>query len=109
MNKSIKLKGGQIAVQALSREKTKHVFGLIGSATMEIFDALYHERDIKFIMKKLENLSDYLFNVLNMNLNYSSLVFFFYLSENIQTNINYIYYIRLINILYIKCILLLYI
>ena len=49
MSKSSKLKGGQAAVQALKKEKTKHVFGLIGSATMEIFDALYHEKDIKFI------------------------------------------------------------
>ena len=49
MSKSKKLKGGQVAVQALKKERTKHVFGLIGSATMEIFDALYHEKDIKFI------------------------------------------------------------
>ena len=49
MSKSNKLKGGQAAIQALKREKTKHVFGLIGSATMEMFDALYHEKDIKFI------------------------------------------------------------
>ena len=49
MKKSIKLKGGQATVQALKKEKTKHLFGLIGSATMEIFDALYHEKDIKFI------------------------------------------------------------
>ena len=49
MSKSSKLKGGQAAVQALKKEKTKHVFGLIGSATMEMFDALYHEKDIKFI------------------------------------------------------------
>ena len=49
MSKSIKLKGGQAVVQALKKEKTRHVFGLIGSATMEIFDALYHEKDIKFI------------------------------------------------------------
>ena len=49
MNKSHKLKGGQAAVQALKKEKTKHVFGLIGSAAMEMFDALYHEKDIKFI------------------------------------------------------------
>ena len=49
MSKSNKLKGGQVAIQALKREKTKHVFGLIGSATMEMFDALYHEKDIKFI------------------------------------------------------------
>jgi len=49
VSKSDKLKGGQAAVQALKKEKTKHVFGLIGSATIEIFDALYHEKDIKFI------------------------------------------------------------
>ncbi len=49
MSKSFNLKGGQAAVQALKKEKTKHVFGLIGSATMEMFDALYHEKDIKFI------------------------------------------------------------
>jgi len=49
VNKSHKLKGGQAAVQALKKEKTKHVFGLIGSAAIEIFDALYHEKDIKFI------------------------------------------------------------
>ena len=51
MSKPNKLKGGQAAVQALSKEKTKHVFGLIGSATMEIFDALYDEKDIKERMK----------------------------------------------------------
>ena len=43
MNKSKKsLTGGQAAVQSLKKEKVKHVFGLIGSATMEVFDALYH-------------------------------------------------------------------
>ena len=50
MNKSKKnLTGGQAAVKSLKKEKVKHVFGLIGSATMEIFDALYHEKSIKFI------------------------------------------------------------
>ena len=44
MSKFNKLKGGQAAVQALKKEKIKHIFGLIGSATMEIFDALYHEK-----------------------------------------------------------------
>ena len=37
------ISGGQAAVQSLKKEKVKHVFGLIGSATMEMFDALYHE------------------------------------------------------------------
>ena len=41
--------GGRAAVEALKAEKTEFVFGLIGSATMEIFDALYHTKDIKFI------------------------------------------------------------
>ena len=44
-----KISGGQAAVQSLRKEKVEHVFGLIGSATMEMFDALYHEKKIKFI------------------------------------------------------------
>ena len=47
--KSRKLTGGQAAVKSLRKEQVKHVFGLIGSATMEMFDALYHEKKIKFI------------------------------------------------------------
>ena len=43
------LTGGQAAVKSLKKEKVKHIFGLIGSATMEMFDALYHEKKIKFI------------------------------------------------------------
>ena len=41
--------GGQSAVAALQTEEVKHVFGLIGSATMEMFDALYDAKDISFI------------------------------------------------------------
>ena len=44
-----KISGGQATVQSLKREKVENVFGLIGSATMEMFDALYHEKKIKFI------------------------------------------------------------
>ncbi|MGF1445345.1 MAG: thiamine pyrophosphate-binding protein [Pikeienuella sp.] len=43
------LTGGQAAVDALRAEDVAHVFGLIGSATMEMFDALYDARDIRFI------------------------------------------------------------
>jgi len=43
------LTGGQAAVEALQAEDTKHVFGLIGSATMELFDALYDADSIKLI------------------------------------------------------------
>ena len=44
-----KITGGEAAVKSLKKEKVEHVFGLIGSATMEMFDALYHEKKIKFI------------------------------------------------------------
>ena len=44
-----KLTGGQAAIKSLEVENVKHVFGLIGSATMEMFDALYDSKDIKFI------------------------------------------------------------
>lgn len=43
------LTGGQAAVEALKAEGTSHVFGLIGSATMEMFDALYDASELKFI------------------------------------------------------------
>ena len=43
------ISGGQAAVQSLKKERVKHVFGLIGSATMEMFDALYHEKSIKSV------------------------------------------------------------
>lgn len=41
--------GGQAVVAALGAQGTDHVFGLIGSAGMEIFDALYDAKDIRFI------------------------------------------------------------
>ena len=47
--KSRKLTGGQAAIKSLRKEQVKHVFGLIGSATMEMFDAIYHDKKIKFI------------------------------------------------------------
>jgi len=47
--KSKTLTGGQAAIKSLKKEKVKNVFGLIGSATMEMFDALYYEKKIKFI------------------------------------------------------------
>ncbi len=43
------LSGGQAAVEALKVEEVGHVFGLIGSATIEMFDAFYGSTDIKLI------------------------------------------------------------
>ena len=43
-----RISGGQAAIQSLKKERVKHVFGLIGSATMEMFDALYYEKKNQF-------------------------------------------------------------
>ena len=48
-NKNQKISGGQAIVEFLKIEKVSHVFGLIGSATMELFDALYDAKNIRFI------------------------------------------------------------
>jgi acetolactate synthase-1/2/3 large subunit/sulfoacetaldehyde acetyltransferase len=41
--------GGKAVVELLRANDVKHVFGLIGSAGMEIFDALYDAKEIRFI------------------------------------------------------------
>ena len=43
------MSGGQAVVATLEAENIKYAFGLIGSATMEIFDALYDSNDINYI------------------------------------------------------------
>lgn len=44
-----KMTGGRAALESLRAEKVRCTFGLIGSATMELFDALYDANDIRFI------------------------------------------------------------
>jgi thiamine pyrophosphate-dependent acetolactate synthase large subunit-like protein len=44
-----RMSGGRAAVEALRANGVDTVFGLIGSATMEIFDALYDAKGIRFI------------------------------------------------------------
>ncbi|HET9580956.1 MAG TPA: thiamine pyrophosphate-binding protein [Usitatibacter sp.] len=41
--------GGKAVVDALEAEGVQHVFGLIGSAAMEVFDALHGSRAIRFV------------------------------------------------------------
>uniref|UniRef100_UPI00258B04B4 thiamine pyrophosphate-binding protein n=1 Tax=Acidiphilium sp. TaxID=527 RepID=UPI00258B04B4 len=41
--------GGKAIVETLRKEGVDHVFGLIGSAGMEIFDALHATPEIRFI------------------------------------------------------------
>ena len=43
------ISGGKAVVECLKAHNVKYVFGLIGSATMELFDALYDEQSISFI------------------------------------------------------------
>ena len=43
------ISGGKAVVGALEAEGVEHVFGLIGSAGMEIFDALYDSKQVRFI------------------------------------------------------------
>jgi acetolactate synthase-1/2/3 large subunit/sulfoacetaldehyde acetyltransferase len=43
------ISGGKAVVEALQAEGVKHVFGLIGSAGMEIFDALYDAKGVRFV------------------------------------------------------------
>lgn len=43
------MSGGKAVVDALEAEGVAHVFGLIGSAGMEIFDALYDSKQVRFI------------------------------------------------------------
>ena len=43
------LSGGKAVVESLEAENVSQVFGLIGSSTMEIFDALYDASGIRFI------------------------------------------------------------
>jgi len=44
-----KVSGGKAVVTALEAEGVRHVFGLIGSAGMEVFDALYDAKQIRFV------------------------------------------------------------
>lgn len=44
-----KITGGKVVVESLRAEGVGTVFGMIGSATMEIFDALHDASDIRFI------------------------------------------------------------
>src|SRR5699024_3470997 len=44
-----KMSGAQSLVHSLKEENVKDVFGLIGSATMEVFDSLYDEESINYI------------------------------------------------------------
>jgi acetolactate synthase I/II/III large subunit len=43
------MNGGEALVEALRSAGVSHVFGLLGSSTMEVYDALYDCNDIKYV------------------------------------------------------------
>ncbi len=43
------MNGGAAVVETLRAAGVTHVFGLLGSSTMEVYDALYDARDIKYV------------------------------------------------------------
>ncbi|MGE3065626.1 MAG: thiamine pyrophosphate-binding protein [Hyphomicrobiaceae bacterium] len=43
------MNGGAAVVEALRAARVRHVFGLLGSSTMELYDALYDAKDITYI------------------------------------------------------------
>ena len=51
-----KISGGKAIIEILKEQNIKYVFGLIGSATMELFDALYDSKEIIFTNKLRRNL-----------------------------------------------------
>jgi len=46
--------GAQIVIEALKREKVEIVFGILGGVLLPLFDVLYKEKDLKFILTRHE-------------------------------------------------------
>jgi acetolactate synthase-1/2/3 large subunit len=50
----MKMTGAEIIIESLKREGVTHIFGYPGGMVLNIFDALYHEKDIKLILARHE-------------------------------------------------------
>ncbi len=48
------MKGAEILVEALKKEKVNYLFGIPGGQIIPFFDALYHQKEIKFILTRHE-------------------------------------------------------
>ncbi|NOR64815.1 MAG: hypothetical protein GQ468_02230, partial [Candidatus Scalindua sp.] len=44
--------GSQILIDALKKENVEYIFGLPGGVIIPLFDTLYDESDIKFILTR---------------------------------------------------------
>lgn len=50
----MKLSGAEILIESLKREGVDTLFGIPGGVVLQIFDALYNEKDLKFILTRHE-------------------------------------------------------
>ncbi|MCE5312878.1 MAG: biosynthetic-type acetolactate synthase large subunit [Nitrospiraceae bacterium] len=50
----MKLSGSEIFIECLKREGVKHVFGYPGGVVLNIFDAIYGEKDVQLILTRHE-------------------------------------------------------
>src|SRR3972149_10174158 len=56
------IKGAQLLVETLKAEGTRHVFGVSGSPTLSILDAIYNEPRIRYIQAQHEQNAMYMAN-----------------------------------------------
>jgi acetolactate synthase-1/2/3 large subunit len=50
----VKLSGAEILIESLKKEGVDTVFGIPGGVVLQIFDVLYNEKDIRFILNRHE-------------------------------------------------------
>lgn len=50
----MKISGAEILIECLKKEGVKHIFGYPGGVVLNIFDILFDEKDIKFILTRHE-------------------------------------------------------
>jgi len=50
----MKLSGAEILIESLKKEKVDTIFGIPGGVVLQIFDVLYQEKDIRFILTRHE-------------------------------------------------------
>ncbi|MEF9438560.1 MAG: acetolactate synthase large subunit, partial [Candidatus Mariimomonas ferrooxydans] len=50
----MKITGAEILIECLKKEGVKHIFGYPGGVVLNIFDILFDEKDIKFILTRHE-------------------------------------------------------
>ncbi len=50
----MKLTGSQIFIESLKKEKVEYIFGIPGGAVIDLHDALFQQKDVKFVLTRHE-------------------------------------------------------